>query len=711
MNTLLFSNPFERLQHKLILYTRLLAANTTASTFSATEDGHVIQRIYVINLDRKPDRWIKIKQELERIRDRSGNPLSSITRRFSAIDARYLGAEIEDKALRPYYTLADQLLVEPNPLVPVDVKSRSRRIEMTPQEVAVALSHIEVWKLIAESNVAYTLVLEDDVYFQREFASNLDAAWRSIKQQNSEGAMFDLLYLSFKEVGVNSLNREQSLKLVHKPDCGIWQASGYVLSKVGAQKLLNLLPAYGPIDLWLNLKFNDLDVLLLQNPIIEQRIDVPSTNSYSIMPVLSQIGVHIREKPLVPPVRRLLSPIFAYGDPGSGLTALAKALSMLGYTCCSDITQLPDQEKNNLLTNSRRRNFNAYVNIGSLDHRLHTEITKAHPNARFIFTTLDTSGVPFTIRDRALYLPIEHRDKWEILRMFLECEYPALTYPSCDDIGQQDITTIDSESIKPWRFKHLKFDPSPWILSSKKWRGISLTNPVQGGDLNVRVVTEWNIGNKTINTDHWKFRDDTFPSNLALFTPENIEINDSGVISLMLSEHNVSVRRFTSGAIASRKNYLYGRFSAEIKPSNVSGLITGLFLHRNSPYQEIDIEFIGKDTTQMLINVFYNPGIEGTKLEYGYRGTPTLIELDFDASEEFHEYEIEWEYHSIRWRIDGHVVHERVLWNPTPIPDLPMELNVNLWPSRSRKLAGNLDISKIPAQAEIRSIRITQRNE
>jgi hypothetical protein len=64
--------------------------------------------------------------------------------------------------------------------------------------------------------------------------------------------------------------------------------------------------------------------------------------------------------------------------------------------------------------------------------------------------------------------------------------------------------------------------------------------------------------------------------------------------------------------------------------------VTGLFLHRNGPRQEIDIEFLGRDTTRMFVNVFYDPGIPGTKLEYGYRGTPTVIDLGFDASKTFH---------------------------------------------------------------------------
>jgi beta-glucanase (GH16 family) len=182
----------------------------------------------------------------------------------------------------------------------------------------------------------------------------------------------------------------------------------------------------------------------------------------------------------------------------------------------------------------------------------------------------------------------------------------------------------------------------------------------------------------------------------------------SACSTLTLQREATPVRSFASAAVASRRSFLYGTFAAELRPSNVSGLITGIFLHRNGPRQEIDIEFLGKDTTKMLVNVYYNPGAEGTKLEYGYRGTPTLVDLGFDAAEAFHRYEIEWHPHAIRWYVDGKMVHERVLWDPTPIPNLPMEFNVNLWHSRSKGLAGKLDAHRIPAETEIRSIRISQ---
>jgi hypothetical protein len=68
----------------------------------------------------------------------------------------------------------------------------------------------------------------------------------------------------------------------------------------------------------------------------------------------------------------------------------------------------------------------------------------------------------------------------------------------------------------------------------------------------------------------------------------------------------------------------------------------------------------GKNTTKMLVNVFYNLGTEGTKQEYGYRGTPVLIDLGFDAAKDFHKYEIEWCEKHIRWFVDEHLVYERI---------------------------------------------------
>jgi beta-glucanase (GH16 family) len=135
-------------------------------------------------------------------------------------------------------------------------------------------------------------------------------------------------------------------------------------------------------------------------------------------------------------------------------------------------------------------------------------------------------------------------------------------------------------------------------------------------------------------------------------------------------------------------------------------LVSGFFLHRDLPRQEIDVEITGNRPGQMLTNVFFNPGCDGAKFDYGYRGTPVAIQLGFDASEAFHTYAIEWAPDQIRWFVDDRLVHRRVIWDPTPIPDLPMTLHVNTWPTRSEEFAGRLVRESLPAAAAIRRIAV-----
>jgi beta-glucanase (GH16 family) len=107
-------------------------------------------------------------------------------------------------------------------------------------------------------------------------------------------------------------------------------------------------------------------------------------------------------------------------------------------------------------------------------------------------------------------------------------------------------------------------------------------------------------------------------------------------LRLTIRKESLGVRDFSAASLTSCDRYLFGRFEAMIKASKVPGVVTGFFLHRDSPRQEIDIEIAGNRTDRLLVNVFYNPGDEGAKYDYGYRGAPSYIDLGFDASESYH---------------------------------------------------------------------------
>jgi GR25 family glycosyltransferase involved in LPS biosynthesis len=700
-----------RLAYRALLGARILERKPTCEAIgSSGRPRAAIERIYVINLERHSERWDRMCYELARLTDNSGKPASALATRFQAVDARRKENLVEPSRVRPSYSLADQLFVDPHPLLEECFDAESWPVEMTDQEVAVALSHIAVWERIAAGDSDYSLILEDDTYFRRGFCRDLDEAWSDLVWNRAERSAFDLLYVSYKEVKTGKRFVPISGSLF-KPLGGLWHLSGYVLSRPGAGKLLDALPVCGPVDAWINRRFEAMQVFATRRSIVQQRADCPSSNLYSVLPVLSQVGVLTGEKPLLATPRAGSSPVFAVGEPDSGLTALAMALSMLGYRCCSDLNDLPTGESNALLFGRKRgRVFDAYINIGSLTSDHYIELARIYPGARFIITANRDRALPEwssladavrRISGSVLTLKSQEPDKWTTLCGFLGCAYPIDPYPTCGDRDQRKLAARDRQSVIA--AKELKRDPSPWIIASERWQGICVAEEAEP----MEEETEHHFTG--IDRTLWTLRDDTFPSNLALFTPRNVTFESDQTLRLTLRRERTPVRGFTSGALCSRQQYRYGRFVANVCPAGAPGLITGVFLHRNSPRQEIDIEFLGKDTRKMLVNVFYNPGLEGARMEYGYRGTPALIDLGFDASEDFHEYAIEWTSTAIRWSVDGRLVYERLDWDPTPIPHLPMQLHFNLWHSRSRELAGRLDNTDVPAISELRGLHVRSR--
>ena len=211
-----------------------------------------------------------------------------------------------------------------------------------------------------------------------------------------------------------------------------------------------------------------------------------------------------------------------------------------------------------------------------------------------------------------------------------------------------------------------------------------------------------------VDVAYWDKLDSTFPCNEAIFSPENVVATSGGGIRLNL-EQSENAKGASSGSIATKvdETFTYGRFEVDLKVAKGSGLITGVFLYRFDPWQEIDFEILGKDTSKILINVYFNPGERGDLYNYGLRGTPVLVDLGFDASLDFHTYAIEWEPDEIRWFVDDRLIHVRRDGGPTPIPHLPMRFHVNLWPSCSEELAGPFDPSSLPVDAGLRSVKIS----
>lgn len=678
----------------------------TCQAFGRDAQGKSPQvgQIYVINLDRELDRWTNLKIELGQIMDSSGSEFFHMTERISAVNASaFLHEPPKDPDVDPLYTLRDQLFVEPQPSALPTQLQLDAPIRMSRAEIAVARSHIAVWRRIVAGEHSHGLVLEDDVWFHVGFAKSFDRAWDELMARREKG--FDVLYVSYVEVKGGAPKTFLS-KNVFRPTRGLWHLSGYILSREGAQKLLELLPCRGPIDLWINHKFSVLNVYATRQSLISQRRDAISTNSYSILPSLTTIGAITSERASLFNIRPSEQPVFAFGPAGSGLSSLAMALSMLGYRCCSDLQTLPTTELQRLFLGSHDRAFNAYVNIGSLEGHMWT-LQRLYPKARFIVASANTheGKAPIAHSEEKLnglesvVLHARETDKWKVLCEHLRCAPPTTPFPIMSDLGMRPVLKRGAQVRPQQHSEAATWDPSPWIVDPREWwQGIDSVQPKHVSK-NDPLIVRFEDTLERVDTTRWVLRDDTFTDNLAVFSPSNVEVHPAGGATLFVRNESCGVRDYTAASFCSRNQYLFGKFEATLRASSTAGIVTGFFLHRNSPRQEIDIEIAGNRPDRLLANVFYNPGNEGAPFDYGYRGAPVYIELGFDASKASHRYTIEWSPHEICWLVDNRLVHRRTIWDPTPIPHLPMALHVNVWPCRSVQLAGRLRSRRLPATA------------
>ena len=131
---------------------------------------------------------------------------------------------------------------------------------------------------------------------------------------------------------------------------------------------------------------------------------------------------------------------------------------------------------------------------------------------------------------------------------------------------------------------------------------------------------------------------------------------------------------YTAGEARTQNYYHYGDYEVSMKPSANPGTASTFFtctgpydtkfvldengdyvLDENgqrltvaNPHDEIDIEFLGKDTTHVQFNFFVD----------GKGGNEYMYDLGFDASEEFHTYGYRWTETSITWFVDGEPVYK-----------------------------------------------------
>ena len=111
--------------------------------------------------------------------------------------------------------------------------------------------------------------------------------------------------------------------------------------------------------------------------------------------------------------------------------------------------------------------------------------------------------------------------------------------------------------------------------------------------------------------------------------------------------------------------------SATIKPARGVGVVTGFFTytgpHYGTRHDEIDIEFLGKDTRHIHL-AWFRDGVLKTR----------LVPLGFDAADEPRRYRFDWLPDRIRWYVDDRLIFS-IEGGPDDLPSVPGRLFANIW--------------------------------
>lgn len=152
----------------------------------------------------------------------------------------------------------------------------------------------------------------------------------------------------------------------------------------------------------------------------------------------------------------------------------------------------------------------------------------------------------------------------------------------------------------------------------------------------------------------------TWRANNATFT-------SGGQLRLALT--SPSNNTFDAAEYRSVNKYGYGKYEVSMMPAKNTGIVSSFFTYTGpsdgTPWDEIDIEFLGKDTTKVQFNYYTN----------GVGGHEKVVDLGFDASKAYHTYAFDWQAGSIKWYVDGVLKHTAT----SNIPSRPGKIMMNLW--------------------------------
>ena len=179
----------------------------------------------------------------------------------------------------------------------------------------------------------------------------------------------------------------------------------------------------------------------------------------------------------------------------------------------------------------------------------------------------------------------------------------------------------------------------------------------------------------------------------AVWKKENISYSDGQMHLSIKQEEAVAddvTYPNTSAEARTHKLYGYGDFEVRMKVAKVVGTVSTFFTYTDhwnktdgveNKHDEIDIEFIGKDTTKVQFNYFVD----------GVGNHEHVYKLGFDASKEFHNYGFRWTEDSITWLVDGKTAYQVKKSAKNPLPSMPGRILTSFWPCSAEGWTGKFE--------------------
>ncbi len=204
------------------------------------------------------------------------------------------------------------------------------------------------------------------------------------------------------------------------------------------------------------------------------------------------------------------------------------------------------------------------------------------------------------------------------------------------------------------------------------------------------VIADWSkgeISDDVFASDGWTNSSKEGDSFNTWWKKDNMVVSDDKMELVITPNPDGSEEtwnEFFGGEMRTYSYYGYGDYEVRMKPSNVVGTTSTFFVCTGNydtnpitgepnPWDEIDIEFLGKDIGEDKSEVQFNFFSNSTG------GHEKKITLPFDASAEFHNYGFRWTEDYITWFVDGEPVYRVENSESDPLPSAAGRILTNYW--------------------------------